>query len=116
MRKPEWMKPALIGTGVGTVAVMIAGLSFGTIVLGSKATSMANDKAHAAVVAALAPICVFQAKADPTLDETMTKIKDAGGYSRGRMVMDAGWATMPGETDPNRAVADACAEALTADL
>ena len=113
---PQWTKPALIGAIVGTLATTIAGLSFGILVFGSKANVMANDRARDAVIAALTPICVFQSKADPNRSETMAKIKDAGGYSVGSMVIDAGWATMPGNDNPDRAVANACAEALSADL
>jgi len=116
MTAPNWTKPALIGAIVGTLVMTIAGLSFGVLVFGSKANAMADDRAHEAVVAALTPICVFQSKADPDRAETMAKIKDAGGYSRGTMVIDAGWATMPGESGPDRAVANACADALSADL
>jgi hypothetical protein len=67
-------------------------------------------------VAALAPICVSQAKADPNSAATLAKLKDTSSYDRSEMVMSVGWATMPGSKEPNRAVANACMAILTADL
>jgi hypothetical protein len=42
----------------------------------------------------------------------MAKLKDTSTYQRGPIVMEAGWATMPGSDSPDRAVANACMEAL----
>lgn len=38
------------------------------------------------------------------------------GYKRGEMLMDTGWATMPGAAEADRNVAKACMEALAAQL
>jgi dienelactone hydrolase len=112
MNTPEWTKPALIGVGIGAVAMAIVGFSWGGWVTGSKADAMANNRAQAAVVAALSPICVEQAKADPLSSATLAKLKDTSTYQRGPIVMEAGWATMPGSASPDRAVANACMETL----
>ena len=40
------------------------------------------------------------------------KLKQTSTYQRGPIVMEAGWATMPGSTSPDRAVANACMETL----
>jgi hypothetical protein len=89
MNAPEWTKPALWGAVGGAVAMAFA---------------------------ALAPICVAQARSDPQSAVTMAKLKETSTYQRGSILMEAGWATMPGSTDPNRAVANACMTTLAAEF
>jgi hypothetical protein len=62
----------------------------------------------------LAPICVEQSKQDPQVAETLALLMDASSYQRSDMLMKAGWATMPGSSDPNRNVASACMDKLAA--
>lgn len=116
MNIPEWTKPALWGGVVGAVAMAITGFTWGGWVTGSKAEVMASDQAKNAVVAALAPICVAQARNDPQSAVTMAKLKETSTYQRGPIVMDVGWATMPGSTEPNRAVANACMAELATEF
>lgn len=75
---------------------------------------MASDQARLEVVAALAPICVKQSMQDPRYAQTLAELKNAESYKRRDMLMKAGWATMPGSTDPDRFVASACMEKLAA--
>jgi len=110
------LKPALWGGAIGAVAIAIAGFTWGGWVTSGTAETMAIEKAKTAVVAALAPICLAQAQDDPQSDTTMAKLKDTSNYQRGTIIMDAGWATMPGSTKPDRAVADACIAALAPNL
>jgi hypothetical protein len=114
MNTPEWLKPGLYGAAVGAVVVAIVGFSWGGWVTGGTAKQMASDQARLEVVAALVPICVEQSKQDPQVMETLAQLKDAGRYQRSDMLMKAGWATMPGSSDPNRNVASACMEKLAA--
>ena len=114
MNIPEWLKPALYGAAAGAVALAIVGFSWGGWVTGGTAKQMASKQARLEVVAALAPICVAQSKQDPQLVGTLALLKEAGSYQRSDMLMKAGWATMPGSSDPNRDVARACMETLTA--
>jgi len=116
MNKPEWLKPALIGGGIGAVATVIVGFSWGGWVTGAKAEVMVRDEAKAAVIAALAPICVEQSRQDPAAAATLAKLKDTSKYQRSDVLMDAGWATMPGSDGPVRAVASACMEKLAAEF
>jgi hypothetical protein len=39
-------------------------------------------------------------------------LKDTSRYQRNDILMEAGWATMPGSTDPNSNVARACMDQL----
>lgn len=112
MKTPEWLKPALYGAVVGAVALAIAGFSWGGWVTGGSADRMAAEKARHEVVAALVPICIEKSKQDPRLDAMLAQLKAASNYKRSGMLMDTGWATMPGSEDPNRSVASACMEQL----
>ena len=112
MNSPEWLKPGLVGAGFGAVAMAIVGFSWGGWVTGGKAEIMASNEAQAQVVAALVPICMEQSRVDPQSIATLATLKDTSKYQRGAVLMKAGWATMPGSTDPNSKVASACAEQL----
>ena len=112
MKTPEWLKPGLQGAAVGAVALAIVGFSWGGWVTGGTAEKMAADEARLEVIAALVPICVEQSSQDPQVVETLAQLKDTSSYQRSDMLMKAGWATMPGSSDPNRDVARACMEKL----
>jgi len=114
METPEWLKPGLFGAGAGAVAIAIIGFSWGGWMTESMAKQMASNQARQEVVAALVPICLEQSKQDPQVAQTMAQLKDINSYERTDMVMNAGWATMPGSSDPNRNVASACMEKLAA--
>jgi dienelactone hydrolase len=114
MNIPEWLKPGLQGAAVGAVALAIVGFSWGGWVTGGTATKMASDHARLEVVAALVPICIEQSSMDPQVVETLAKLKDASSYQRSKMLMNVGWATMPGSSDPSYDVASACMEKLAA--
>ncbi len=114
MKTPEWLKPGLQGAAVGAVALAIVGFSWGGWVTGGTAEKMAADEARLEVIAALVPICVEQSSQDPQVVETLAQLKDTSSYQRSEMLMKAGWATMPGSSDPNRDVARACMETLAA--
>ncbi len=60
----------------------------------------------------LANICVYQAIQDPGKDLKLKELKEKSSYERDDYVMKQGWATMPGEEEPERVVADKCAELL----
>ena len=113
MNAPIWLKPALFGAGAGAVALAIVGFAWGGWMTSSKANEVAAMKSRMAVVAALVPICLEQSRRDPQEVKTLAMLKDASPFERSRMLMDAGWATMPGTDDPNRSVAQACATELS---
>jgi hypothetical protein len=81
--------------------------------LASSAERMAKDRADAAVVDALTPVCVarFQAQADAAA--TLTELKKVStSWDRRSFIEKGGWATTPGSTTANLDVATACAEKL----
>ena len=112
MTTPEWLRPGLYGAAAGAVALAIIGFSWGGWVTGGTAAQMASEQARAEVVAALVPVCLEQSSQDPQLAATLAQLKEASSYQRSDMVMNAGWATMPGSSDPDRSVARACLEKL----
>ena len=112
MNSPNWLKPGLYGVACGAVALAVIGFSWGGWVTGSSAKRMATDQSKADVVAALTPICVDMSTRDPQLAERMVELKKASTYSRGDIILKAGWATMPAATEGNKAVASACATQL----
>jgi hypothetical protein len=108
------VETALWGAVGGAAALAAAGFIFGGWVTGGKAEQMAQQRADKAVVTALAPICVDKFRHASNVTENQGKL-NAISYSweKGTYVSKGGWATMPGEKEPNTAVAQACAEMLS---
>ena len=77
------------------------------------AETLAMNRAATAVVLALTPICIdrFRQAADATANLAEMK-KATYAWDQSKFVEKGGWATMPGSTEPNSAVAKACAESL----
>jgi alpha/beta superfamily hydrolase len=102
-----------VGAAAGAIALAIVGFSCGGWVTGRTAETIATNRAEMAVVAALTPICVekFRQAADASANLAEMK-KTTYSWDQGKFVEKGGWATMPGSTYPNSAVAMACAESL----
>ncbi len=112
MTKPDWLKPGLTGAVVGGALVAIVGFSWGGWVTGSGATEMAKTMAHDDVIAALVPVCVDMSSKDVDRATKLATIKEASSYKRSAVLMDSGWATVPGAQEPDRDLALACVSAL----
>jgi hypothetical protein len=91
------------------VLTMIVGFGWGGWVTGGTARQTAETMARDAVVQRLAPICVVQSGRDPAKAPKLVALKDESSWQRGEYVGKQGWATMPGEQEPDRKVAEACA-------
>ena len=94
------------------ILTMIVGFNWGGWVTGGTAQRMAEAMAQDAVVQRLAPICVVQFNEDPDRAQKLIEFNEAKSYQRDDYVKEQGWATMPGEDQPDRQVADACAKLL----
>ena len=116
MNMPEWLKPGIYGAAVGAASLAIVGFSWGGWVTGNTAETLASNQARLEVIAALVPICVEQSNRDPQVVATLAELKGTSSYKRPDMLMEAGWATMPGSSDPNRDVARACTKVLAAEF
>lgn len=91
---------------------MIVGFNWGGWVTGGSARQTAEGMARDAVVQRLAPICVVQSGKDPGKATKLVALKDESTWQRGEYVGKQGWATMPGEQEPDRRVAELCATLL----
>jgi len=114
MKIPNWIKPGFWGAVLGAIAVTALGFGDDLVVTTSDAKEMATQQSQEAIVAALTPICVFQFKEAPKEEQvaSLGKLERETYYLRGKFVEKHGWATMPGSTKPNDAIADECAARL----
>lgn len=94
------------------VLTMIIGFNWGGWVTRGTARTTAEVMAHDAVVKRLAPICVVQSGRDPAKAVKLVALKEESSWQQGEYVGKQGWATMPGEQEPDRRVAEACATLL----
>ena len=105
-------KPWLQGALVGAVFLAIVGFSWGGWVTGGTAAKDTATASHAAVVAALAPICVERFRAQPDAVIKADALVKTSSWERGNIVEKSGFATMPGSKTVDSDVARACAEIL----
>jgi hypothetical protein len=107
------VRPALWGAAAGAIALAIVGFNWGGWVTGGTAETLAKNSAATAVVAALTPICVEKFQQAAGASANLAEMKKATySWDQSKFVEKGGWATMPGSTEPNSAVAAACAESL----
>jgi len=99
--KLPWLKPALWGAVLGSVATMILGFGWMGWTLGGTAERMAAERANGAVVVALTPSCISRFMQQPNAAGKQRECVEAGG-----------WATPVGDKAPNSELANACAERL----
>ncbi len=110
--KKEYIKPFVWGLVVGAIVLLIVIFSAGWVTTSGSAQNKAEEMAEEAVVARLAPICVVQFLQDPEKDKKFKELKETSSWERGDYVKKQGWATMPGEKEPDSKVADECANRL----
>ena len=110
VRPTKWV---LVWFCLGSViGALIVGFTWGGWVTGGSARDMAVQSGKDAVVLRLAPICVYQFNQDPEKDQKLTELKEISRFQRANYVQEQGWATMPGEEEPDSKVADECAKLL----
>jgi hypothetical protein len=117
-RQERWSKvrptkQTLVWFCLGSVVVvLIIGFGFGGWVTGGTAEDMAVESGEDAVVDRLAPICVYQFNQDPEKDQKLEELEELSSRQRSKYVAEQGWATMPGEEEPDSTVAGECARQL----
>ena len=107
---PKW-KYGLWGIVLGAVLCAIVGFKWGGWETRSSSQILAQERANAALVKALTPICVakFQAASNaPVKLDELKKISSA--WARESFVREGKWAEIGNEQ--NSPVIDACANAL----
>lgn len=111
MKLPVQMKPVLWGIAGGAIALAIVGFTWGGWVTGSKAEAAASQRANAAVVAVLAPVCAERFKLAGDATANLAALKKVDSWSQGEFIEKGGWAKVAGSNPPEQvtAVAKACA-------
>ncbi len=108
----EKIKPGFWGAIGGAIVLAIIGFAWGGWVTGGTAQKMAAEMAEEAVVSRLAPICVQQYNQDSEKDQKLKELKEESSWKRRDYVEMQGWATIPGEKNPDRNVAERCTDML----
>jgi hypothetical protein len=108
----ERVKHTVQGSVIGAVLAMLVGFWWLGWTLESTATRMAVERADAAVVAALTPICVERFMEEPDAPAKLVSFRKTDSWRQREFVEKGGWATMPGSESPNSSLANACAEEL----
>ena len=112
-REAQPTKKVLFWSCVASIILtMIVGFAWGGWVTGGTARKIAEKMAEEAVVNRLAPICVIQFNQDLRKEQKLTELKEMSTWSRRDYIQKQGWATMPGEENPDRKVATECANLL----
>jgi hypothetical protein len=109
----ESLTRLLQGAAAGAVATVIIGFSWGGWTLGSTARQMAEQKMSSALVAVLAPMCVDKFRQGPDAVQQMVEFKKVSSWMQDSYIQKGGWATFPGMSGPDLAIAQACAKLLT---
>jgi len=94
------------------VGTLIIGFRWGGWVTGGTAEKAAVTMSSDAVVQRLSSICVAQFQQDPAKDEKLVELMTLSSYQRANYVKEQGWATMPGDEEPESKVANECAKLL----
>lgn len=115
MNTPEWFKPGLYGALIGAGVLGIVGFNWGGWVTGGTAQDRAMAMSRDDVVAAMVPVCLDMARTDPGRVAKLATIRAASTYQRRDALMDAGWATVPGTSEPDRDIAQDCLKLLDVD-
>lgn len=102
------------GAVAGSALTIILGFGFAGWQLQTNAERRAELRVNAAVVAALTPICVEKFRSAADVKATLVALNATDSWRRDDFVEKGGWATFPGSGQPNSAVAEACAKALSA--
>jgi predicted negative regulator of RcsB-dependent stress response len=110
----ESLKRLLQGAFVGFLATVVIGFIWGGWTLQSTAKKMAVTDTSAALVAVLAPICADKFQSASEASQNMAEFKKVSSRQQDSYIQKGGWATFPGMGSPDLAIAQACANILTA--
>jgi len=109
----ESLTRLLQGAAAGAVVTMFVGFYWGGWSLGSTADKMVKEQSKLAVVAALAPACADKFRAQPDAAVKTIALSKVYPWKRAEEFPKE-LVTLPGETEPSSALADACYALLTA--
>ena len=107
MRVPQWVKPGVWGAVIGAVAMMIIGFSWWGWTLSSTAEHLATERANAAVVALLTPVCVDSFMKQPNAMAKLTEFHHTAAWRQTEFIERAGGLLRREAPRPHSAVAKA---------
>jgi hypothetical protein len=113
-REARPSKKVVVGLMLAAAVVtMIIGFNWGGWVTGGSSLKAGVAVGEDAVLQRLVPICVAQFNQDPQSATKLDELKAiTSSWDRPNYVKAQGWATMPGEAEPDSDVASACAKLL----
>ena|ERR1700675_1564538 len=112
-QRSSWLKPAIWGVVLGSVATMIVGFSWGGWTTGGTAERMASERSNSTLVVALTPSCVASFMQQPGAPAKLAAFKKIdSSWEQRQFIEKSGWATPDGVKEPNASLATSCAEAL----
>jgi hypothetical protein len=112
MTAPQWLRPGVYGAVIGALSIRIIGFVWGGRVTGGTSNERALAMSRTEVVAAMVPVCLGKAGADPERNGKLDLIRTPSSYQRRDALMSTGWTTVPGTEAPDRDIAQACLAAL----
>ena len=113
MQVPAWIKPMFWGGVLGATGIMIVGFSWLGWTLDHTSKRLVAEGSESAVIAALTPFCVANYMKQPDAAQKLAVLRaDSSSYTQRDMIEKAGFATMPGNTEPSSGLAAACVTAL----
>jgi hypothetical protein len=113
MLQGESVKRLLQGAAAGAVATIVVGFYWGGWSLGSTADKIAKQRTELAVIAALAPVCADKYRGLPDAEAKQVALSKVDSWKRPDEFPKE-FVTLPGESRPNSALADACYTLLLA--
>jgi len=117
MELPEFLEgPSLTrllqGAALGAVATAIIGFNWGGWMLESTAKQVASTDTSSALVAVLAPMCADKFRSASDAVSNTAEFKKVSSWQQDSFIQKGGWATFPGMSNPDMAIAQACANLL----
>jgi hypothetical protein len=106
------LKSTLMGAAAGAAALAVVGFGWGGWVTAGTAGKMADLKASASVVLALAPICVDNFRQQPDAAAQLVSLQKLSRYDQPAFVEKGGWGAAPGNEQYSSAVTRARSESL----
>ena len=109
--KPETSGKIKFGTWgliCGAVIAMIIGFAWG----GWSTAATSEKMSKEAVLASQAAICVAQFMKDPNQAEKLSEFEKVNSWEKYKFVEKGGWNKMPGQTEADYGVAQACSDGV----
>jgi hypothetical protein len=112
MNSPDWLRPGIYGAVIGMIAATALGFAWGGWETASGSAKRASAATRLALTDAMVPVCLDRSTRDPSRAQRLALLEQASLSTRRDLLMDTGWATMPGQDMADRDIAQACLAAL----